>query len=140
MEQARSNASRSVGRWQAPAFVVLGVYHLALGVLMMAAPGTFFRRIGGYGVRNDHYIRDTSTFYLALGAVMLLAVRRPRWRVPLLVFAVLEYAAHLGNHLADVSKSHPAWQGPFAVGSLVVLLALLGWLLWDAWRGEAGAE
>ena len=57
-------------------------------------PGFFFDEIGPYGARNDHYMGDLATWYLALGAVALVAVRRARWRVPVLALAFApEHAA-----------------------------------------------
>jgi hypothetical protein len=110
--------------------IVLGVYHLGLGLLMVVDPGTFFEEIGGYGVQNDHYIRDNATIYLAFGAGLLIAAGRPAWRVPVLAVVGLQYAFHLINHVFDVGESDPDWQGPFAVVSLTLLGALVVWL----WR------
>jgi hypothetical protein len=53
--------------------LALGVSQLGLGMWMAASPRTFFH-LAGFGVRNDHYVRDVSTFYVALGAVLLAAV------------------------------------------------------------------
>ena len=50
-----------------PLLALLGLYHLLLGVAMVAAPRTFFDEVATYGAFNDHYIRDVATFYLALG-------------------------------------------------------------------------
>ena len=44
--------------------LVYGLYALALGLVMTFAPGWFFRSIGPFGVRNDHYTRDNATMYL----------------------------------------------------------------------------
>jgi hypothetical protein len=43
-----------------------------------------FHEIGPYGERNDHYMGDLATFYLALGAVSLVAAGRASWRLPVL--------------------------------------------------------
>ena len=110
--------------------LVLGAYHLALGLLMVAAPGTFFDEIGGYGVQNDHYIRDNATIYLAFGVALLLAAGRPPWRAPILAVVGLQYGLHVINHVVDVGESDPGWQGPFAVVSLALLGGLIVWL----WR------
>ena len=56
--------------------VVFAVVQLVLGLLLWLAPGFFFDEIGPYGVRNDHYMGDLATWYLALGAVALVAVSR----------------------------------------------------------------
>jgi hypothetical protein len=116
--------------------VVLGVYHLVLGLLMVVDPGAFFEEIGGYGVQNDHYIRDNATIYLAMGAAILVAASRPSWRVPVLALVGLQYAFHLINHIVDVNESDPDWQGPFAVVSLALLGGLIVWL----WRRAEAQE
>jgi hypothetical protein len=72
---------------------------------------------------------DLATFYLALGAVALVAVRRERWRVPVLTLALIQYALHSLNHLIDIGDSDPSWLGPANFVSLVLTTALLGWML-----------
>lgn len=116
--------------------LLLGASQVALGLLMALDPSYFFDLIGPYGTRNDHYIRDTSTFYLALGAVLLLAARRPGWRVPVLAFALIQYVLHAANHLKDVGKADPGWLGPANAISLVLTAALLGWVLLGAVREQ----
>lgn len=119
-----------------PLLIALGAYHLALGLLMVVDPGTFFEEIGGYGVQNDHYIRDNATIYLAFGVALVIAAGRPSWRVPVLVVVGLQYAFHVINHVFDVGDSDPDWQGPFAVVSLTLLGALIVWL----WRRAEAQE
>jgi peptidoglycan/LPS O-acetylase OafA/YrhL len=99
--------------------VALAVADLGLGVWMALWPGSFSRTIGGFGVRNDHYIRDAATWSLALGLALLVSLRRRSWRVPLLFLAALQAVLHVANHVADVGNSRPAWVGPVDV----VLLA-----------------
>ena len=115
--------------------IVLGVYHLALGVLMVAAPGTFFEELASYGVQNDHYIRDNATIYLAFGVALLMAAGRPTWRVPVLAVIGFQYAAHVVNHAFDVNETDPDWQGPFALISLALLTLLIAWL-WNRLEKE----
>jgi hypothetical protein len=112
-----------------PLLALLGAYHLLLGVVMVAAPSTFFDDVATYGPFNDHYIRDVATFYLALGVVMLVAVARTSWQAPLLAFATLQYALHLVNHLWDIGDADPAWLGPANAVALGLIGALLLWLL-----------
>ena len=47
---------------------VFGAVQVVLGLLLWLTPGFFFDEIGPYGVRNDHYMGDLATWYLALGA------------------------------------------------------------------------
>lgn len=110
--------------------LVLGVYQLALGALMALAPGTFFTEIGPFGERNDHYIRDSASWELALAVVAFVAVARRSWRVPVLAIAAIHYALHAVNHLVDVAEATPEWIG------VVVLVLLAGGavLLAGLWR------
>jgi uncharacterized protein DUF4345 len=96
-------------RW---ALFALAAGQLALGLWMLISPGTFYRWLGAFGPRNDHYLRDVATFYLASGVVLIAAIRRPRWRRPVLLFATLQYAFHFVNHLVDIGDSDPSWVGP----------------------------
>ena len=102
---------------------------LVLGLLLWLAPGFFFEEIGPYGVRNDHYMGDVATWYLALGGVALVAVSRPSWRVPVLALAFVQYALHSLNHLIDIGESEPSWLGPFNFVSLLLTTFLLAWML-----------
>src|SRR4051794_41981476 len=79
---------------------------------MAISPSVFFDAIGPFGTRNNHYMRDLATFYIALGAAGLVAARRPSWRVPVLALAAVEFALHAVNHLGDIGESHPALNGP----------------------------
>ncbi len=112
----------------------LAAYHLLLGLLMVVAPGTFFDQVGPFGARNDHYIRDVSTFYLAFGVGLALAVRRPAWRAPVVAVVALQYVFHLVNHLVDVSKADPKWLGPADAVALALTALLLLWLWREAER------
>jgi hypothetical protein len=115
---------------------VLGLTQLALGAVMAIAPGAFFDSIADYGVRNDHYVRDISTLYLALGAALVLAAGRPSWRAPVLAFAAIQYGLHAVNHLVDVGDADPGWLGPFNLAALLAFEAVLLYAL----RAVTGAE
>jgi hypothetical protein len=110
----------------------LGVTQLALGAFQAVAPGAFFDGLGDFGSRNDHYLRDVSTLYLALGISLLLAAPRPTWRVPVLAFATIQYALHALNHLIDIGEADPGWVGPFDFVSLVLFAVLLAYVARDA--------
>jgi hypothetical protein len=108
---------------------LFGAAQLVLGLLLWITPGFFFDEIGPYGARNDHYLGDLATWYLALGALALVAVRRAAWRLPVLVLAFIQYALHSVNHLIDVGDAHPKWLGPANLVSLVITCVLLGWMV-----------
>jgi hypothetical protein len=109
--------------------VLFAVYHLALALFMAVAPHAFFANVGPFGARNDHYIRDTATFNAAIGIGFAIAVRHRSWRVPVLVIAVAQFTLHSINHLVDIDKAHPAWNGYVDFFSLAAATLLLAWLL-----------
>jgi hypothetical protein len=109
--------------------IVFGAVQVVTGALLWLAPGFFHDEIGPYGARNDHYMGDLATWYLALGAAALVAVRRAGWRVPVLALAFLQYALHSVNHVIDVGEADPDWLGPVNLVSLVLATLLLGWML-----------
>lgn len=117
---------------------LFAVVQLVLGLLLWLTPGFFFDQIGPYGVRNDHYLGDLATWYLALGAAALVAVRRPSWRVPVLALAFAQYALHSLNHLIDIGHAHPRWLGPANFVSLVLASVLLAWMLSRSGPPRAG--
>jgi hypothetical protein len=111
---------------------------IVLGILLWIAPGFFYDEIGPYGTRNDHYMGDLATWYLALGGVALVSVRRASWRLPVLVLAFAQYALHSFNHLLDVGEADPSWLGPANLVSLGLATALLAWMLQaERRRGQA---
>jgi hypothetical protein len=109
--------------------IVFAAGQLVLGLLLWLTPGFFYDEIGPYPPRNDHYMADLATFYLALGAVALVSVSRERWRVPVLTLALVQYSLHSLNHLIDIGDAHPDWLGPANFASLVLTTVLLGWML-----------
>ena len=119
----------------APSLVTAGliafaVIQLALAVWMAASSHSFFKDVGPFGSYNPHYIRDVASFYGAIGIGLLLAIGRPTWRVPVLALTCLQYTLHSVNHLIDIGKAHPAWNGYFNFFSLAAATVLLAWL----WR------
>jgi UPF0716 family protein affecting phage T7 exclusion len=108
---------------------VFAVAQLVLGALLWLTPGFFFDEIGPYGVRNDHYMGDLATWYLALGVATFVAIRRTAWRVPVLAVAFLQTALHSLNHVIDVGEADPEWLGPGNLVALLLTTALLGWML-----------
>jgi hypothetical protein len=120
-----------------PLLAILGAYQLALGTFMIVAPGTFFEKIGPYGIQNDHYTRDAATFTLALGLVLLIAAWRPGWRAPAIAGALFQYVLHSVNHLVDIGEADPESLGPTNFLLLALGAALLGWMFMAASRAEA---
>ena len=109
--------------------IAFAVGQLVLGLLLWLAPGFFHEEIGPYPPRNDHYMADIATFYLALGAVALASVSRVSWRVPVLALALVQYGLHSVNHLIDIDKAETSWLGPANFVSLLLTTLLLAWML-----------
>jgi hypothetical protein len=109
--------------------IAFAAVQLALGLLLWFAPGFFYDEIGPFGPRNDHYMADVATFYLALGAATLMSVQRVSWRVPVLTLALVQYTLHALNHLIDIGESDPEWIGPADFVSLTLTAVLLAWML-----------
>jgi hypothetical protein len=114
--------------------IAFAAAQIVIGALLWLAPGFFFSEIGPYGPRNDHYMGDTATWYLASGAALLAAVRRPAWRAPVLFLVAVQYALHSLNHLLDVGEADPGWLGPANLVSLVLGTALLVWMFREVAR------
>jgi hypothetical protein len=113
--------------------IIFGVSQLALGLWMVFDPSSFFDYVGGFGTQNDHYIRDVSTWQIAMGVVALIAAQRPRWRVPVLAFAVIQFTLHTINHVVDADEARLSTSGWGDVASLAVGIVLLAGLLrWSA--------
>jgi len=125
-----------VDRAMAPGLAVLAIVQLVLAVWMVADPSSFFDNVGGFGARNDHYLRDVATFEAALGVCAAIAVRRASWRVPVLAFAVVQFTLHAINHVADAHAAVASTSGWADAIELAAGAAVLGWLLWGAIRAE----
>lgn len=110
--------------------IAFALLNLALAALMALSPSTFFSNLGPFGARNNHYIRDVSSFYLAMAVALAVAVRRPAWRAPVLGLVCIQSGFHAVNHLADIGHAHPYAYGPIDFGALVLATVTLAWL----WR------
>jgi hypothetical protein len=115
---------------------VFAVLELALAVFMAASPHAFYTAIGPFGTFNAHYLRDVASFEGAIGIALVLSLRRPSWRAPVLALTTIQYALHSLNHLLDIGHAHPAWTGYFDFFSLAAATVVLAWL-WRAASLEA---
>jgi hypothetical protein len=109
--------------------IVFALSQIVVGVLLWVTPGFFYDEIGPYGPRNDHYMGDLATWYLALGGLVLASVRQVSWRVPVLALAFAQNTLHAVNHLLDVNEADPSWLGPFNLITLALVSAMLAWML-----------
>ena len=112
----------------APALLgVLGAVEVLLGLWMVVSPHSFFDAIGPFQAYNPHYIRDVSTFSLAIGVASLVAVRRPTWWAPVLTVAAIQFGFHTVNHIVDAGKASNDAIGIIDAVALGIVAVLLGW-------------
>ena len=109
--------------------LVLAATHVAIGLWQFLAPGHFYDSVATFGARNDHFVRDISTVFVALGVALWIAAARPSWRAPVLAVAVIQYTVHLVSHVVDVQMARPASLGWLTIGLLIGPLALFVVLL-----------
>jgi hypothetical protein len=128
-EIERPEPSRAALALARPLLALAGLYHLALGLAAFVTPRAFFDAVATFPPYNDHFVRDIGSLYLALGAVMLVAVARRAWQAPVLAFATLQYAIHTVAHVIDVTGADPDWLGAATAAGLAALTVLFGWLL-----------
>jgi hypothetical protein len=128
LRSSRSPSTVQVG------LAAFAIYHFAIAALMVFAPRTFFANVGPFGVRNDHYLRDTATFNAAFGVALAISYRRVSWRTPVLCCVAIQFALHALNHLADIGAAHPHWLGPADFISLTLATLVLMWLARESLR------
>jgi hypothetical protein len=111
-------------------FLAVGAAHVVFGLALLFAPGPVYDDFATFQPRNDHFIRDFGTFYVALGVAFGAAARRHAWRAPVLVVALVQYALHTANHVYDLGRPAEDWVGPVnaaVVAAALVALALLAY-------------
>ena len=118
------------------ALAAFAAYYVGIGLWMAISPHTFYTALGPFEGQNDHYLRDTATFQLAIGIGLWLSVARPSWRVPMLTVSLAQFVLHSINHLVDIGNAHPEWVGYFDFFALAATAAQLGWLLLVARRAH----
>jgi hypothetical protein len=118
-------------------FLAAGAANAGFGLVLLVAPGPFYDTLGTFQPRNDHYIRDLGTFYVALGIAFAAAARRPAWRGAVLLLAVVQYALHTANHLYDIGFPAEEWVGPVNAALVAAGLVLLVALAYAASRRRA---
>ena len=119
--------------------VAYALINILTALFAAVDPGSFYDEIGPFGPQNDHYIRDAAAAMIgSLGVAMGIAVFQRSWRVGVLGYAVLQYAFHAVNHLADIGEAEPERYGPIDFAALTISVPILGWLFLRA-RREAQA-
>jgi hypothetical protein len=107
---------------------LIGVLNVAAGGLALIAPDTFFDQIGKYGVENSHYVGDVGSFVLAYGVAVLVAIRVPSWRVPVLGMGAVWYGLHALNHAFDAGEARSQARGWFDTIYIALTAVLLAYL------------
>ena len=121
----------------AGAAIALGLFALANGLVMLAAPQQWFWRVPGVstsGGYNQHFIRDIGMIYALIGASFLIGIRAKSQRAALWSFSAAWLAAHALFHFWEVAvgicgtdaipRDFPGVTAPAIVA---VLLAASAW-------------
>lgn len=119
--------------------VMLGAIQVIVGLWLALSPQSFYESVSTYGSENDHFLRDFSSVYLAMGLGLLLSVKIAGWRVPVLFIVCVQYLVHTLNHLLDIGDAHPAWLGLFNFLVLAFLTVIFFSLLQLARRASEEA-
>ena len=65
--------------------------------------------LSGLGVSRHEFPWKGRGQHVVMGiSALLVAVRRPSWRVPALAMATVQFATHSINHLVDIAGEHVA--------------------------------
>jgi hypothetical protein len=99
-----------------------------LGVWAAVGSGSFTRVLADFGPQNDHLVHDFGAASIAIGAGLLLAVRRTSWRTPVLVVATAWNGLHAVSHLLDLAEARSLAVGIGEAVLLVVGTGVLGFL------------
>jgi len=121
---------------------LLGAINAGLGALALIAPDTFFDQIGKYGVENSHYVGDVGAFTLTYGLGLLIAIRLPSWRVPVLALGAIWFGFHALNHAFDTGEARSqarGWADTIGIAAGGLLLAYLARVS-ARLGGQAGVE
>ena len=127
-----------VDRLVTGAAIALGLFTLANGVFMLAAPQDWFWRVPGVsatGGYNQHFIRDIGLIYALVGAGLLVGIRARGQRAALWSFAAAWLTGHALFHFWEVAVGicgSDAIPRDFMGVTLPAILALL--LGAHAWR------
>jgi hypothetical protein len=120
--------------------VLLGAFHIANGLWMLAAPDSWYATVPGVpmtGPINHHFIYDVGMAFVASGSLLALsALPDPRMSV-LAAAGALWPALHALIHIAGwfmngfPSRSDIAFSEAIGVVGLAVLGLVLSWFRWN---------
>jgi hypothetical protein len=103
---------------------------LALPFLVLAAwagfsADSFADTVADFGSTNAHLVHDFAAGSATVGFGLLLPIRVPSWRTPVLAVATLWNGLHTVSHLVDIAVAEPSWLGPIEAASSATATALL---------------
>jgi hypothetical protein len=84
---------------------LLGAVFTGLGAWAGIDSGSFTRVLADFGPENNHLVHDFGAASVAIGAGLLVAVRRVAWQTPLLLVATVWNGLHAVSHLVDVGDA-----------------------------------
>jgi len=105
---------------------ITGIYQAANGLVMLAVPDIWYSAVPGVpetGPANIHFIRDIGLAFLAAGAALLMASRRPD-DGRLVAAATIFLGGHAIYHLLDMTHA-----ATIAVAARNILLVVVPGLL-----------
>lgn len=105
------------------AIAAFGGLFAGLGIWAAVGSESFTRVLADFGPQNDHLVHDFGAASIAIGAGLLLAVRRTSWRTPVLVVATAWNGLHAVSHLADLAEARSLAVG---IGEAVLLVVGTG--------------
>jgi hypothetical protein len=107
-----------------------GVLYVVTAAALLFAPVWFFENVGSYAPYNRHFIGDAGSFVLALGLVLLWAVRDPIRYRGMIAIVGLSSLAHAINHVMDDFVLNPS---TFSIVSNLSLFIVAFAILLAAW-------
>ena len=84
--------------------LALAIFHVANGVIMLAAPELWYANVPGVtetGPANVHFIRDIGLAFIAAGTALFMGVRSQHFAA-LLVPAAIFLSGHAGLHAVEM--------------------------------------
>ena len=119
-------------------FWVLGLFNLANGLWMLAAPADWYERLPAgvpdTGPLNLHFVRDIGAAFTTIGVAFCVAAPRAREHRAVVLGAGLFFVLHALIHVADLVADRLPYDhwlidlpGVFAPAAFLAVLALPRW-------------
>ena len=114
----------------------LGITSLANALWMLVGPEHWYYNLPAavpeFGPYNPHFVRDIGVAFGTSAVALLLAARRPPWRRPLVITALLFFTGHAAIHVYDTARGHVGADHvlmdlPGVFLPPILLLVLLSW-------------